>query len=516
MAATSIVLDPVTRLEGHLKITVQVDTVGGVQQVTDAWTTGTLFRGFELILVGRPPEDAEHLTQRICGVCPVSHGLAAVKAQDAAANVTIPDNARIMRNLVQGSNFIQSHILHFYHLALQDYVSIDHTAGVPDMAPWQPSWNTDQRLDSATNSALVSNYLTALDMRRLAHEMGALLGGRMPHPPTYISGGFTTTPRAARLTAFNNYLSRLRSFINNTYLTDVETVAAIYHDYDHLASQPIGQGYGNLLAFGVFDLNPSGASKLLKRGVVTFGTSKKKKKKKVKVKKVNVNSITEQVTFSWYADSTNNLNPTSGETTPQYPKGSAYSWLKAPRYLGSPYEVGALARMWVNGSYSQGISVMDRHRARAQEAALIAAAMQTWVGQLSSAGAVYNQPKLPANAAGVGLTEAPRGALGHWVQYTGGTISGYQVVTPTCWNASPRDSSGNRGPIEQALIGTPVQNLAEPIEVLRVIHSFDPCLSCAVHVMRPGEKGRVFRLDHVHGEDLDHRHHRHHTHRHGP
>jgi hydrogenase large subunit len=493
---TYITIDPVTRLEGHLKIKVEVDTVGGVLQVTDAWTTGTLFRGFESILAGRPPEDAEHLTQRICGVCPVSHGLAAVLAQDAASKVSAPDNARIMRNLVLGSNFIQSHILHFYHLALQDYVD------GPAMPPWQPSWASDKRLDPATNSALVSNYLTALNMRRQAHEMGALFGGRLPHPPAYISGGFTTAPRSGRITAFSNYLGQLVSFISNTYLTDVEAVAAAYPDYDHTDPDPIGRGYGNLLAYGVFDLNAAGTSKLLKRGLVTNASKRK-------AKKVNVKAITEEVTYSWYADSTNHLNPASGATAPQYPKGEAYSWLKAPRYKGAPYEVGPLARMWVNGDYRQGISVMDRHRARALEALKVAQAMQDWVGQLSSSGAVYTKHSLPASGTGVGLTEAPRGALGHWLKISNGKISGYQVVTPTCWNASPRDGSGQRGPLEEALMGTPVQTLAEPIEVLRVIHSFDPCLSCAVHVMRPGERGKVFTLNHVHGEELDQPRHHH-------
>jgi hydrogenase large subunit len=504
MPATSIVIDPVTRLEGHLKITVQVDTVGGVQQVTDARATGTLVRGFESILINRPPEDAEHLTQRICGVCPVSHGLAAVLAQDAAGGVTVPDNARIMRNLVLGSNFIQSHILHFYHLALQDFVG--PPPSTLNMAPWTPNWVTDKRLGASVNTTLWNNYAAALTARRQAHEMGALFGGRLPHPPTYLSGGFTTTPRAARITAFKNYLSQLITFINNTYLPDIERLAQAYSDYDHTSAKPVGRGYGNLLAYGVFDLNAAGTSKLLKRGRVVNGSTS--------VQTVSTNSITEQVTYSWYADSTNNLNPASGAFTPQYPKGSAYSWLKAPRYSNSPYEVGPLARMWVNGDYRLGISVMDRHRARAREALKVAQAMQTWVGQITTTGPVYTPHGVPASASGIGLTEAPRGALGHWLQISNSKISRYQVVTPTCWNASPRDSSGNRGPIEQALIGTPVKNTAEPVEVLRVIHSFDPCLSCAVHVMRPGKKAKVFTLNHVHGEEMAHPRH-HHPHGHG-
>ncbi len=479
MPAVTKIIDPVTRLEGHLKIEVTIDTVNQVQQVTDAKATGTLFRGFEILLQNRPAEDAPHITQRICGVCPVSHGMAAVLAQDAVAKVTVPDNARIMRNLVLGANYIQSHILHFYHLAVQDFVD------GPGMAPWQPSWSSDKRLDASTTSLLVSNYVTALSMRRQAHELGAVFGGRLPHPPTYISGGFTTVPRAGRITQAKNYLNTLIPFIQNTYIPNVQTLANGYPDY-----LSIGRGYGNLLAYGVFDEDNTGTNKLLGQGRVANGATT--------VNKVNVGYIAEQVAYSWYAGGT--LKPAAGATTPQYPKTNAYSWLKAPRYSKKPYEVGPLARMWVNGDYRQGISVMDRHMARAQETLKVALAMREWLGQLNSSGAVYAKPGSQTGSA-FGLTEAPRGALGHWISLNGGKISKYQVVTPTCWNASPRDAAGKRGPIEQALIGTPVLNIDEPVEVVRVIHSFDPCLSCAVHVMRPGKKAKVVKLGHSHGEE---------------
>ncbi len=475
-------IDPVTRLEGHLKIQVKVDTVNRAQQVVDAWATGTLFRGFESILVNRHPWDAQHITQRICGVCPVSHGLASVLALDSAAGVTPPTNARIMRNLVLGANYVQSHILHFYHLSVQDFVD------GPNMPPWQPSWSVDKRFDQNTTDVLVDHYVAALGMRRKAHEMGALFGGRLPDPPTYIPGGFTTTPRADRIAKFKTYIAELIGFINSVYIPDAEALAATYSDY-----RSIGRGTGNLLAYGVFDLDSAGTNKLLRRGRVTNGSTS--------VQTVDVNAITEQVTYSWYANGTNNLRPSAGQTTPQYPKGAAYSWLKAPRYSGQPYEVGALARMWVNGDYRRGISVMDRHLARAYEALKVAQALQTWVGQLTTNGAYFTPSSVPSTATAYGLTEAPRGAIGHWLQIAGGRLSRYQVVTPTCWNASPRDGAGNRGPIEQSLIGTPVANVDEPIEVLRVIHSFDPCLSCAVHVARPSEEAKIFTIGHYHGEE---------------
>src|SRR5664279_1967976 len=472
--ATKITIDPVTRLEGHLKIDVTVDYVNGVQQVIDAHSAGTMFRGFETILKGRNPLDAPDITERICGVCPVSHGLAAVNTLEAAANIQVPSNARIMRNLVLGSNFLQSHILHFYHLALLDFVD------GPAMAPWLPTWNVDKRITGTAAQTLVNNYLSALDFRRQSHEMGALFGGRLPHPPAFIPGGFTTTPRPARITKFQTYITTLINFINHTYLPDVATVAGYYNDY-----YSVGRGYGNLLAFGAFDLDSTGNNKLLKRGIALNGSKT--------IQAVSVPNITEQVTYSWYNDSTNNLPPASGNTLPVYHKAAGYSWMKAPRYGNAPYEAGPLARMWVNGDYQKGISVMDRHAARAQEALKVATALQTWVGQLTGA-SVYNAYITPASASAFGLTEAPRGALGHWLGITTGSIANYQVITPTCWNASPRDTAGVLGPLEKALIGTPVQDTTQPLEVLRVIHSFDPCLACAVHVMRPGEQTKIFAL----------------------
>ncbi|HEY9170696.1 MAG TPA: nickel-dependent hydrogenase large subunit [Verrucomicrobiae bacterium] len=459
---TVISIDPVTRLEGHLKVEVAIEE----GRVTEAHSTGTLFRGFENILTNRDPWDAPHITQRICGVCPIPHGQAAVLALDKAANKTIPENGRILRNLVLGANFIQSHILHFYHLAALDYI-----AG-PDMPPWQAHWHVDFRVDAATTATLVGHYVQALAMTRKAHEMGAIFGGRMPISPAYIPGGFTEAPTAAQVTQFKTYANELLAFVRDVYVPDVELLGSVYGDYFE-----IGCGHRNLLAFGVFELNTGGTKKLLRPGRALAGSTN--------LEPVNPAQITEQVTHSWYADSTNNLNPAQGVTTPQYPKANGYSWLKAPRYGGQPYETGPLARMWVNGDYPYGVSVMDRHRARAYEALKIAQAVPGWADQIVVGQSPYSTYTTPTTGTGIGLTEAPRGALGHWVQIANRKIARYQVITPTCWNASPADDQGNRGPLEEALIGTPVQDASQPVEVLRVVHSFDPCLSCAVHVMKP-------------------------------
>jgi hydrogenase large subunit len=472
--ATIKILDPVSRLEGHLRVEVTIETVDNVQQVIDARASGTMFRGFEMILEGRPALDAPHLTQRICGVCPVSHALVSVLALERAAPVAVPDNARLMRNLVLGASFLASHVLHFYHLSLLDFV-----AG-PDRPPWTPRWSADQRINGAAAQTLVDHYVQALSIRRKAHEAGAAFGGRMPHPPTYLPGGFTTTPRASRISKCDGLVDEIIAFIQDTWIPDVQSVATAYSDY-----YAIGGGPGNLLALGAFDLDGSGSNRLFERGRVEAGIAG--------VQAVDVASITEAVEYSWYQDAGAPRNPAQGQTTPQHPKAEAYSWMKAPRYAAKPYEVGPLARLWVNGEYTNGISVLDRHLARAEESLKIATAMKGWLAELDPSGPVHTEYSVPANGQGVGLAEAPRGALGHWVSISSHEIEHYQVVTPTCWNASPRDEADVLGPLEQALVGTPVADADEPVEVLRVVHSPDPCLACAVHVARP-RSGRSLRV----------------------
>jgi hydrogenase large subunit len=469
--------DPVTRIEGHLKVDVEFDTVAGVQQVVDVRASGLLFRDFENLLIGRDPRDAQHITQRICGVCPVAHGMAAVKALDLAASVTIPNNARLMRNLVSAANFIESHILHFYLLSLPDFI-----AG-PSMPPWQVDWNRDRRFSPSASQGLMDNYLKALAMRRRAHEMGALFGGRMPHPPAYIPGGFTAIPRPERIEGYRQHLEELTGFVQNRYIPDAERLAAQYPDYFSL-----GRGHGHLLSFGAFDQAPSGNDRLFTDGHIVNAAAQ--------ARPIDSTAITEHVTYSWFKRSSDGLNPGAGQTKPVDPitNDEAYSWLKAPRYQNEPYEVGPLSRMWINGEYQRGISVMDRHLARAQEALKVARAAQQWLDGLVPDAPVYTEPRLPDAASSIGLTEAPRGALGHRFQIVDGRLSHYQIITPTTWNVSPRDNRGVHGPLEQALLGLPVDNADEPVEVMRVIHSLDPCLDCAAHVIRPKHKAKIYRL----------------------
>lgn len=478
MPVITAAIDPITRIEGHLKVEVKVDTVDGVQQVVDASSIGTLFRGFEKLLEGRDPRDATLITSRICGVCPTSHALAAALELDAAFGVDgdTPERtaSRLLRNLVHGACYLESAILHFYLLSLPDYIS-----GLP-MAPWLPGWEVGRRLDADTRQRFTAHFVEAITLRRTAHEMGAIFGGKLPHTPAYLAGGFTAVPSADNVTAFSALLEQLITFIETRYVPDTELLAAQWSEYLQL-----GKGYGHLLALGVFELdNSANPALLLHRGRKPAGATA--------IQPVDPAAISEQVRYSWYADTDGNKPPLQADTNAQYPKGDAYSWLKAPRYEGVPYEVGPLARMTVTGEYRNGVSTLDRHLARARETLKIALAMREWLAQLVPGQAAYTARPLPTTASSAGLTEAPRGALGHWLEVADRKIAHYQVITPTCWNLSPRDDAGQRGPLEQALIGVPVANVDQPIEVLRVVHSFDPCLDCATHVMRAEPGAAIF------------------------
>ncbi|MEE8598220.1 MAG: nickel-dependent hydrogenase large subunit, partial [Dehalococcoidales bacterium] len=322
---STIRIEPVTRLEGHLDIEVEVD--GG--QVSNAKSSGTMFRGFEIILKDRDPRDAPILTQRICGVCPISHAMASTLNLEAAFGVLPPDNGRILRNLVLGANFIMSHILHLYHLAALDYIN---TKEIVDMSPWMPRYETPDMVTGDTATALVGHYVQALEIRRKAHQMGAIFGAKLPCTSTFVPGGCTEVVTAEKVSDFSALLGELRSFIDGVYIPDVLTVAGAFSDYFN-----IGVGCGNLLAYGVFDLNATGTTKLLTRGRYTDGVPAT----------VDPAQITEDVQYSWYS-SPSGLNPAAGETEPYLDKPGAYSWLKSPRYLDKVHEAGPLARMFVS------------------------------------------------------------------------------------------------------------------------------------------------------------------------
>jgi len=485
MATTTI--DPVARIEGHLQVTLEINS--GL--ITNAQLTGNMYRGFENFMVGQLPIDAPLITQRVCGVCPTAHAVAAVLAIDEAANVQATTNGRIMRNLIHGAEYLHSHLLHSYHLALQDY--IDMPAGLDGAAlnkgPWAPVYGGDRRINGGASKAdldsLITSYLGALEMRRKAHTVGAILAGKQPHAASIIGGGCSAKLTSTSVANMTTLVTEIRDFIQDTYIPDLSLIFDTYYpDY-----YTFGAGSGKLLSYGVFRQGTGSTNNLLiKRGIYN-GTSV--------VNVMDHNNIVEDISGGWYTGS-DNLHPANGETNPDPSKMGGYSWLKAPRYKTDGinkdvYEVGPLARMVVTGDYPANISVADREVARGVEALKVANAMLTWLSGIVVSEPSYIPVKVSPNTEGVGLTEAIRGALGHWVAYDAqGKIAHYQIITPTCWNASPLDADSVHGTIEQALIGVSVADENVPIEALRVIHSYDPCLACAVHVVRPNGKIKKF------------------------
>lgn len=476
--AQRITIDPVTRIEGHLKVEVEVE--GG--RVVDARASGTMFRGLELVLRGRDPRDAPHLTQRICGVCSVEHGISSVLSLDNAFGVKVPRNGRILRNITCGLNIVMSHLTHFYHLAALDFVR------GPDAPPFVPRYEGDYRLPKTVNDRAVRHYLEALAIRKKAHEAAAIFGAKVPHVTTLTAGGVTENVSSEKISYLKRLLNDIVSFIDNAYLPDTMAVAEAYGDYFQ-----IGSGCKNLLAYGAFPLtdenDPTGQNQFFKRGRYTAG----------QYGSVDLEKITEDVGYSWFDDEGTHRNPAEAVTVPAPKKKRAYSWLKAPRYDGRPHEVGPLARMWINrvdavvSLGDKAFSVLGRHYARAVEASLLIREIGKWVEQLVPGEPCFSSYTVPKEARGVGLTEAARGALGHWIEVRDYRIHNYQAVVPTTWNASPRDDKGVRGPMEEALVGTPVKDPAQPVEVVRVIRSFDPCLACAVHLIEVKASGRRLR-----------------------
>jgi hydrogenase large subunit len=568
----TITIDPVNRIEGHLKAVVTES--GGV--VTNAELTGTLFRGFELILNKRDPRDAPIITQRICGVCPTSHQTASVMCLDSALGVTndpgttgtdgnmgagyssiMPNNGRIIRNIIHGMDTVMSHITHLYHLSALDFIN---TTTFPGMAPWTPSYTASDMIDGSTGlgSTLVLHYVNALAIRRKCHTAGALFNGRQPIGNTMVPGGVTTlfsstyplTPQsgtdydmfgpfnaADTISKFKVLLNDIRTFINTSYIPDVVTVAN-HPPYATFWSQ--GVGCQRLLSYGAFPTNSSGQL-ALKRGIATG----------LVLSAFNQADVKEYVSSSYYnytvLDPVGPKHPFDGITTPDM--GSGYSWLKAPRIMNGTTplvtEVGPLARMVISHLNGDQVtvteddmlpanqllggavlpaaytvsdlvtnalalvsqpatslySVLGRHAARALECKFIADAcagtsggVTSWVDQLVPNASCYTYKRIPKQiSTGYGLIEVPRGSLGHWIKIEGRKIAKYQCVVPTTWNASPKDASNQPGPAEAALIGSTIGTNAtdQIVNILRILHPFDFCIACAVHVVNPEGKEKL-------------------------
>ncbi|MFZ5641416.1 MAG: nickel-dependent hydrogenase large subunit [Bacillota bacterium] len=514
-----IVIDPVTRIEGHLRVEVEI-TNG---KVSEAWAIGTMARGMEMLLIGKDSRDATYVTERVCGVCAGSHGWLSSIAVENAHGATLPEAARVLRNLMLGAMWLHDHPLHFYHLSALDYLDITAVAAykgsdrgllavkdkvaalikMGDTAPLTPRYKPDEFCvkEPELVTMAVAHYLQALEMQAKARKMSAIFAGKQPHHSTIVAGGVTMLPNAQQIEQFRSMLHEQADFIKNVYVPDVLTFGT--GPLLPLAQAGVGAGPGNFLSFGGFPLKDSGF--LFKPGVVFDGNLSR-------VEGFDQKEITEKVKYAWYEDAGDNLHPSRGQTAFDLDKKGAYSFVKTPQYKDRPMEVGPLARMMVQQpkelmdivqKYGIKIGAVARHAARAVETLLLLDAMYRWIDELVELIAkgetrIHDTEHWdpPAAGEGAGLLEAPRGGLGHWISIQDRKIANYQMVVPTTWNFCPKDGNGVRGPMEEALIGVPVPDADNPINVVRVIRSFDPCLACAIHIIEPdSNKIKEFRVN---------------------
>lgn len=467
---TRVRVNPLTRVHGYMSVEVEIEN----NLVVDAKSSGLLFRGFEAMLKGRAPHDAVYLTQRICGICSSAHAIASSVALEQAFDIEVPHNGYFLRNLIFGADTIQNHIRHLYLMAIPDYIS------TPQGAPGPRKRERGLRLPKAIEERIKNNYLKALETSDLAHKAVAAFGGKAPHLQSILAGGVTEHVLTDRVMRYQALLQELYLFITDRLLPDVEDIARYYDDYFQ-----IGRGYGNLLSFGLFPLGPKDRGRHYEPGLLRNGGDKEP---------IDPQRITQDIKHAWYRGTEGPLEPLEENSKPYPNKERAYSWIKAPRYDQEPFESGPLARMRLAGVYRNGISTMDRLMARAIEAKEVAEVLTSWIHELIPDRPTINWvDPLPREGEGIGLVDSMRGTLAHWVVVRAGRIAAYRIITPSAWNLSPRDSQNRRGPLEQALIGTPVEDENNPLEVGRVIRAFDPCISCAVHVLQKDGSSKPWR-----------------------
>ncbi len=558
-----VVVDPITRIEGHLRIEAQMDG----DRIEKAYSAGTMVRGIEIILRGRDPRDAWAFAQRICGVCTLVHGLASIRSVENALDYPIPPNAQLIRNLMSGAQYVHDHVMHFYHLHALDWVDVvsalkaDPAAtstlaqSISSYPKSSPGYFSDMqkklknfveggqlgifangywghpayKLPPEANLMAVAHYLEALSWQRDVAKLHAIFGGKNPHP-NFVVGGVAcpidlnsdSAINAKRLAQVQEIINKMQVFVDQVYIPDLLAIASYYKDWGSR-----GEGLGNFMTFGDFPekgmddpssfLIPAGA--ILNRDLSTIH----------EVDMNNADEIQEYVSHSWYdydGGKNNGLHPYDGETNlnysgPQPPYEQldveqSYSWLKSPRWKGHAMEVGPLARvlmLYASGNaqaqelVNMTLSTLDvpvdalfstlgRTAARGLETKIIGDMMQTWHNNLVAnikAGdtkthneTLWDPSTWPRQARGVGFMEAPRGGLAHWIVIEDGIIKNYQAVVPSTWNAGPRDQNGQPGAYEAALQDNhTLHDAKQPIEILRTIHSFDPCIACAVHVTDP-------------------------------
>ena len=552
--ATRITIDPITRIEGHLRIDCEVD--GG--RVTKAWASGQMWRGIELILKDRDPREAWIFTQRICGVCTTVHAIASVRAVEDALKLEIPLNAQYIRNIMIAAHAIQDHIVHFYHLSALDWVDVVSALKAdPKKTALLAQGLSDWRLNSAQafkeaqerlqtfvgsgqlgifangywghpamklppelNLMACTHYLQALEIQRKASMIVSILGGKSPHIQNLAVGGVAnpinpnspSTLTLERLFYIKTLINELGAFVNQVYFSDVCAIGGIYKEWARY-----GAGVTSYLSVPEFPMDTKGAVFEHPGGYIPDGDLTKFRAIGNFREEYFRKGVQEDVKHSWYEGEAS-LNPWQEETKPHYTdfqEDGKYSWVKAPTFYGKPAQVGplanvlcmyvaghaptkkyvnkALAAMGKTAGESIGMnalqSTIGRHAARAVKAAVMHETLRgQWEALMANIDKedtmTFNPPQFPSGEVrGVGFHEAPRGVLSHWIVIKDEKIKNYQAVVPSTWNSGPRNAQGAPGPYEASLVGTPVADTERPLEVLRTVHSFDPCLACAIHVL---------------------------------
>ena len=550
-----ITIDPITRIEGHLRVDAEIND----GKVTKAWSSGQMWRGVELILLGRDPRDAWAITQRICGVCTTVHAIASVRAVENALQLEVPLNAQFIRNMIVSAHAIHDHIVHFYHLSALDFVDVvsalkadpvkaanwiqQYTdwpmngkevmiatqeklkafVGTGQLGPFTNGYwgHPAMKLSPEINLVAVAHYLQALDVQRQANKIVTILGSKTPHIQNMAVGG-VANPIATdsqsvltvdRLYAIKTQIDKLADFVKKVYLIDVAAIGSQYADWTKY-----GAGVMNYLSAPDFPVDTKGTEFMYPGGYIPDGDLTKYQPIKSFGDDYFGKGVEESVKHSWYTYSKEGpLHPYKGETTPHYTDfqdDGKYSWLKAPTFYGKRAQVGPLAAVLnavaaghkpttayvtkvldtVSALVGAKVGVdalhstIGRHAARAVRCAVMLDLLEAnWQKLIDNIGkgdvATFNKPTFPkGEIMGFGFHEAPRGILSHWTVIRDGKIANYQCVVPSTWNAGPRSEDGTPGPYEASLVDNPVADPEQPLEILRTIHSFDPCLACAVHV----------------------------------
>jgi hydrogenase large subunit len=453
-----IVFSPITRLSGLLSLEVFLDR----NLIVEANVSSTMFRGFEWIMQNRNITDAIYMTQRVCGICSLAHGAVSSYLVDSIYDNEIDENAQYLRNIMLGADFLQNHIRHFYLFSIPDFVRM------PDRPPFIGQNLKDARLDEKNNEALVTHYFESIKASQESHQILSLFGGKAPHQHSFVHGGVSVPVTSDNVNQALALIQSIKEFIKSRLITDTEIISRAYSDYYEIGVTP-----QRLLSFGLFKFGGRNQISLWPAGVLTDGN----------LTLPNIDLISEDISHSWFIGE-NEDKQHNTQMRPDPYKPGAYTWVKSVKYGGKTFQGGPLVRMILLGRYRGGTSTMDRIYARSLEALYISELIEEWLHKLKPGPAPINQKKEPILKEAVATTDAMRGPLLHRTQIQNEQIVKYNILTPTMWNFSPKDQLDQRGPAENALVGTVIPKPHMLFTILgRIIRSFDPCLACATHAI---------------------------------